>query len=114
MHSAPCPHVLRPGVNRLPRASSMSGEPTIVLGAAVAVLLATLLLMPSLAVGTSSSPAWKRLSPSFEPKPRTGYSMASGPGNNTTLLFGGAYYGYLRNGTFSFDGTTWTRINTTA
>jgi Dockerin type I domain/Galactose oxidase, central domain len=57
---------------------------------------------------------WNRLQPLQSPSPRTSAAMTYFPVTGTIILFGGDTHttpNGLLNGTWSFDGTTWTVLN---
>ena len=59
---------------------------------------------------------WNRLQPVDSPSPRTDASMVYFPVTGTLVLFGGDTHtapNGLRNGTWTFDGNTWTALNPT-
>ena len=91
------------------------GRRRVCLFGVVAVLLAAVGgpgLWQSVALASSSSvPNWTKQAPATSPSARVGASMAYDAATGTMILFGGKLpgNGQVYNGTWIWDGTTWTR-----
>ena len=91
------------------------GRRRVCLFGVVAVLLAAVGgpgLWQSVALASSSSvPNWTKQAPATSPSARVGASMAYNAATSTMILFGGKLpgNGQVYNGTWIWDGTTWTR-----
>src|SRR5437879_4793138 len=58
------------------------------------------------------SPSWIQLSPATSPPPRSYLAMTYDPASGKVIMFGGFDgTGYL-NDTWTFDGTSWSRVQT--
>jgi hypothetical protein len=77
---------------------------------AVAVTLASLLLVPARAVlgAPSVSVGWSRAGGATGPSPRLHAAIAFDPQAGTTLLFGGRSGSQILGDTWTWDGTAWT------
>src|SRR5215467_7602996 len=75
-------------------------------------LLITIVSLPVVAQSNVPSVNWMQLSTSNAPSGRASAAMAYDPVSNKIVLFGGfGLSGYL-NDTWTFDGTTWTKVQT--
>jgi hypothetical protein len=98
-------------VMRMTGMSGSSGWRTLRAGAAT-LAAAAVLAAGSSAVASASSqaPDWAKETPADHPSPRIATSMAYDAANGTVVLFGGyTSRGSDVAGTWTWDGTTWTR-----
>jgi len=78
--------------------------------AAVAIILC--LLLPVALAADLSSAQWVSFRPANSPSARAASAMAYDPVSRKIILFGGFDYSSYLSETWTFDGTTWKKLNT--
>jgi kelch motif-containing protein len=80
-----------------------------ILATVFVVLLLSVALLPS---ASAQAASWVLLKPTNSPSARAAFAMAYDPISRKVVLFGGFDYNAYLNETWTFDGTTWKKVNT--